>query len=184
MIITELKNEHISSIIDLSNEAFGYGFINTIYLTAYLSSTNKYCLVALNSNNQVIGFITTKTTNYNDFSTSFFEDEELKKYNNISIIKQVVVNKAYQNQQIASLLLKKVLEILVVNSNVIVCIAWNNNNRIALKNILERNLFNAIKSIPNYWYADSITNNYNCIRCGKPPCSCSAELYIKKNPSN
>lgn len=184
MIITELKNEHISSIIDLSNEAFGDGFINTTYLTAYLSLPNNYCLVALNSNNNVIGFITAETTNYNNFATSFFEDKELKKYNTISIIKQVVVDKVYQNQQIASLLLKKVLDILSDKSDIIVCIAWNNNNRIALKNILERNLFNAIKSIPNYWRADSLSNNYNCIRCGKPPCSCSAELYIKKNPSN
>lgn len=182
MVITELKKEHFSTIINLSNEALGDGYINTVHLTTYLSLTNNYCYVTLNNDNQVIGFITANTISYNEFTTSFFENNELKEFKTISIIKQVVVGTAYRNQQVASLLLKKMLDILIDKSNVVVCLAWNNNNRIALKNILERNSFNAIQSIPNYWRADSLIRNYSCISCGNPPCTCSAELYVKKNP--
>ena len=60
MIISELKKEHFTSIIDLSNNAFGEGFISTAYLTSYLSLTNNYCSVALTNNNQVIGFTYSK----------------------------------------------------------------------------------------------------------------------------
>ncbi len=186
MIIAELKKEHIPPIIVMCNNVFGENYIQPNYLTEYLDLEHKNCLVCINDG-IVIGFITYEAFNRNDFLQEILKDNEsfvsvINGFEELIIIKQVVVASNYRKQGIASSLLKKVLEDLKHRNHLIFCFAWKKNENTVLKNILKRANFKIKTTIENYWEQDSLVHQYNCSFCGSPPCVCSSEVYIKKCP--
>jgi ribosomal protein S18 acetylase RimI-like enzyme len=58
----------------------------------------------------------------------------------------------------------------------IVCHSWKESPNNSSTRYLEKIGFQKIKEHPLYWQHV----NYNCTRCGKPPCQCTAvEMYLK-----
>jgi len=186
MNITPLKKEHFSDIIKLSNIHFGQNFITSQYLNKYLSIIKKQGFTFLSDQNNVVGFILTDILNTSEFIEAIIKDKEwfisqLNDYKNVALIKQIVVNELYQNKGIGSLLIEHVINLLNTSSQITYCLAWKKGDKTPLKNILLKNGFSNIKTITNYWYNDSLSKNYSCIHCGSPPCTCSSEVYFKKN---
>ena len=42
-----------------------------------------------------------------------------------------------------------------------------------------RNDFKAVQEFSDFWKEQSLSEVFNCERCGKPPCRCTAILYVK-----
>jgi hypothetical protein len=58
----------------------------------------------------------------------------------------------------------------------IVCHSWKESPNNSSTKYLEKMGFQKIKEHPRYWQHV----NYNCTRCGTPPCQCTAvEMYLK-----
>lgn len=58
----------------------------------------------------------------------------------------------------------------------IVCHSWKESPNNSSTKYLEKMGFRVIKEHPKYWQ----NVDYNCTRCGKPPCLCTAvEMYLK-----
>ncbi len=187
MIISEFKEEHIPPIIEMCNNVFGENYIQSNYFIDYLNLERKHCFVYLNEG-VVIGFITYEIFNQNNFLQEILKDKDffntiINESKELIIIKQVVIASDYRRQGLASSLLKRALENLKSKNNIVFCFAWKKNENTALKSILQYATFQLIKTINDYWKEDSLTHQYSCAFCGSPPCSCSADVYIKKMPS-
>ncbi|PJB15485.1 MAG: hypothetical protein CO118_03260 [Flavobacteriales bacterium CG_4_9_14_3_um_filter_32_8] len=185
MRITSLKKSHIQEIIDLSDTAFGQGYLTIDYLKKYINSSKKSGFVTLSESNKLIGFILLESLSIKNFSNQVLEEKEwfntyFQGYKNITLIHQIAVNSSFQKQGIATNLLNHFRNQTTVNLELICCFAWVKENFTPFKKILLKDGFLFIKKINNYWLKDSSSKKYNCSYCGAPPCKCSAEIFIKK----
>ncbi|MCB0351129.1 MAG: GNAT family N-acetyltransferase [Bdellovibrionales bacterium] len=61
-----------------------------------------------------------------------------------------------------------------MGSKAVICHSWNESPGNSSRKYLDRLGFQAVISMPDYW--KSI--DYECTRCGKPPCVCSATEMV------
>jgi ribosomal protein S18 acetylase RimI-like enzyme len=180
MDISSFCEKHLKDIYNLSNYAFGNNYHSESHYRSYIDSPGNIGIVAIDKK-KVIGFLTLNiidSKNRNDFfltDFSWFLKEENNK--NIAVIHQIVVHPNSQKQGIGNLLIQEANN-KISNINCL-CIAWKNKGKVDLNSVLTKNHFSAIKTIKNYWFKDSIQNNYSCPTCGHP-CKCDAIVYIKK----
>src|SRR3990167_8018069 len=107
MIITVAKKSHIQEIIQLSDTAFGQGYLSIEYLNKYINSSKKIGLVALSENNNVLGFGLAELLSAKDLLNQVLEEKDwcynfFITYKNITLINQIAVNFSFQNKGIAS----------------------------------------------------------------------------------
>lgn len=185
MIIASLKKSHIQEIIHLSDVAFGQGYLSIEYLNKYINSSKKIGLVALSENNKVLGFGLAESLSVKDLLNQILEEKNwclnfFLGYKNITLINQIAVNFSFQNKGIANELISYIQNQTATKTELICCFAWVKENFTPIKKILLKNDFLFVRKINNYWLNDSINKNYKCSLCGSPPCTCSAEIFIKK----
>ena len=183
MEIKLLQDNHISEIALLCNDVFGKDFITKDYLFFHINSTSKVGIVAI-KDNKTIGFLLYEILLIDQLSEIVLKEKdwfvrEFKPFSEIKLIKQVAVAKEYQKQGIANILINESLN----QQDTSCCLTWRKGDVTSMKNLLLNNGFNFKKTLTNYWKDESLRKNYSCAFCGKPPCKCSAEVYIKKNAS-
>lgn len=84
---------------------------------------------------------------------------------------RVAVSPKFERQGIASQLAKERIEFLEqMGCDVILATAWATNGVAHVGKILERNGFEKVGEIPNYW------EEFGCVRCGEK-CSCTAVIF-------
>jgi len=182
MILLPLKEEHLLDIIQLSNTEFGIGYLSIDYLKSHINS-DKHIAYIIIKNKQIAGFtlidILTplELKNYVLKNSNWFYDY-FKEFNLIAVRKQTIISKDFQNQGLGFKLIKQ--SIAKIKSNVTLSIVWDKGENTYLRNVLLKNNFSEIKSIPNYWRNDSLFKNYNCSSCGKPPCKCGVIVFVRK----
>lgn len=175
----EIANKsHIKQLLLLANQALGNNFITKQELATYFNNPKRYLLVAI-INNEVVGFITAEICNKTELLNKVLQLIDLpKNITNIGWIKQVAVHPNYFRKGIANKLLKTTTTTLNPFCDTQFCISWVKGTVTPMSNLLLKNNFTLHQTIPNYWYNDSLTKQYNCDICGTPPCKCSAELYF------
>ncbi len=87
------------------------------------------------------------------------------------------LSSAVQGQGWGGKLSEKAIEVLKsIGAKGIVCHSWKESPNNSSSKYLEKMGFEKIAEHPLYWQHV----NYNCTRCGKPPCQCTAvEMYLK-----
>ena len=184
MKFLSLEESHVQKIIHLSDGVFGTSFLDKTYVKQYVDSRGKLGIVATDGES-LMGYVLVDVLSHKEFMDEVLEEKKwfesmFKGHERISLIKQIAVNKQYQNKGIASQLITKSLIQANKLSKITCCLAWKKGNSTALRKVLVKNNYSYHLTINNYWEKDSIKKKYNCAFCGLPPCSCAAEVYIKK----
>ncbi len=179
--IVELSSQHFNSILTLSDELFGNGFLNTNSLNEYLANPQKMALVA-QYDNLVCGFILLEHCTKNSLLNLALEEKDW--FNNyfsakdsFGILKTIAVNSQFKNKGIGSKLTTIGIETLSKTCSSIVSICWDKKSSTSFNIVLEKSGFTKIKTFNAFWKNDSLLNNYFCEICGAPPCLCNAFIY-------
>jgi ribosomal protein S18 acetylase RimI-like enzyme len=178
MKIEQANKSHLNQLLLLANQAFGENFITQQELETYINHPNKYLFVTTISD-EIAGFITAEICNKNELQNNLLQPIDLpKNTTNIGWIKQVAVHPNYFRKGIANKLLKTTITTLKPFCDTLFCISWKKGEQTPMSNLLLKINFSLHQTIPNYWYTDSLTQQYSCSICGSPPCKCSAELFF------
>lgn len=179
MKIEQANKNQLNQLLLIANSAFGDKFISKQELSTYINQPNQYLFVAI-IDNEVVGFISAETCNKTELLNKVLQPIDLpKNITNTGWIKQAAVNPNCFRKGIANKLLHSVTTALKNTCDTLFCISWKKGAVTPMSNLLLKNKFTSHKTIPNYWYNDSLTKQYNCDICGTPPCKCSAELYLQ-----
>lgn len=167
-----LSKQYLKQTVTLINTYFGSNFITPTTAVDYIDNKSKYCVIAIN-NNLVIGCLFAQLDNTNNFPA-------LTEFQNLKVLhrKHTVVNKSFQRKGIAQSLWEFLLINVKQNFDLSVSYAWMYNSKIPIEKHLLTCGFHQYAIIHNYWYNDSIEQQYSCIVCGNT-CRCSAILFIK-----
>ena len=191
------------SVLSVSDQEVGKNFIDQDYLNFFLNNLNAGGIVAI-IHEEVVGFSFFQWCSVNELSKYIFTDKNwltetvnIKKkdspssvygehsrtiligYRNLTAVKQ-----DFQNKGVGSRLVDFSIKKLKKKSNIIVNVVWKAENKINLGNTLLRYGLKPVKTITDYWREDSIKRNYDCAVCGRPPCKCTAEIYIYNDCPN
>jgi ribosomal protein S18 acetylase RimI-like enzyme len=174
--IQNINRKHFYEIINLSDHVFGEGYIKEELLELYIKSEIKFGYVAI-YNSKFSGFILNQITLENLNKNLNFELSEQDK---IGVIKSIAIKDQFQKKGIARKLIEKSLKAFGETIKKIICIAWDNPDN-HLINLLNKFNFTYCQTIPEYWKNESLISKFKCKKCGKPPCSCTAQIWVKKN---
>lgn len=177
-----LQNTHVESVLQIANEQFGEGFMAASELEQYIDSDTHFCHVVLYGAT-VVGFslmqvgtlpeIARKMKGEADWFLQYFST-----YSRLAYRSLTAVAAAFKGRGIANLLVKEGLAFLSHRAQVVVCDAWKSSFT-HIGKILERNGYQVIKEVPDYWHRESLQQQYQCAVCGTPPCRCTAVFYAK-----
>lgn len=177
-----LKEEHIPFILNICNEQLGDGFLSEAELQHYLDNETKFCHVVQHSN-QVAGFSLMEISDKSIIAKKMRSEEQwflnyFAAYDKIGYRSLTAVSNQFQGKGVASFLVEKGLHFLSQKTDVVVCDAWKSETT-HIGNILERNSYEVLKEVPQFWTAESINKQYQCGVCGAPPCECTAVIYAR-----
>jgi ribosomal protein S18 acetylase RimI-like enzyme len=178
MKIEQANKSQLNQLLLIANSAFGDNFISKLELSTYINQPNQYLFVAI-IDDEVVGFISAETCNKTELLNKVLQPIDLpKNITKIGWIKQVAINPNHYRKGIAHHLLQTITKQLKPKIDTLFCISWIKGAVTPMSNLLLKNKFTLYKTIPNYWYNDSLTKQYNCYICGTPPCKCSADLFL------
>jgi len=174
MIVQTYSKEYNNIIIHIANRCFGNSFITEDSLEAFTKSDCQSFIIK--SKDEIIGFCLLKIESRNSIQPEF--KPYIPNKHKIGIIQTIAVLPEYQQQGFGSFLLKHCLNhLLHQKCDDILYPAWIENNKDYFLNKLKSIGFAPIKTFHHFWKRDSLKENYSCIKCGEPPCSCSLKLY-------
>jgi L-amino acid N-acyltransferase YncA len=97
----------------------------------------------------------------------------------VGMLKSNAVRTRYRRSGIGSQLVKCGSELLKDKGcRAIVSISWASNANESSSSVLEAHDFRLVCKVDGYWKDDSLARDYDCPRCGRPPCKCSASIYL------
>ncbi len=178
------QKQHINAVLELSNIAIGQGYLTIASLNKYINSA-KYIGFVVLRNGDLVGFTLIDLLTPLEVKKTVLKDHEwfyttLNSYDQIVFIKQTVVSSKYSNQGIGSQLVQHSTKILNAKKNIHLSTVWQKENSGSMPKVLMKNGFLLSKIILNYWKNDSLVKKYDCPICGRPPCKCATEVWIKK----
>jgi ribosomal protein S18 acetylase RimI-like enzyme len=95
----------------------------------------------------------------------------------IALIQTISVSEHHTGLGIGKQLTNAILNQVNRISKTTLSLVWEHQNGTPLAHILSQCGLKLQVKIPNYWYYDSIQNNYDCKYCGTPPCQCTMMVY-------
>ena len=100
----------------------------------------------------------------------------------VGVIKTIGVSSKFKKRGIGTCLASKGIDFLKKKSTLIISICWEQKEGSPFMLLLEKNRFERIHKLENFWERDSLSKKYNCNNCGTPPCTCDAYvLELKEN---
>lgn len=175
-----LELEHITAVLNLSEEQMGKGFLSQKDLLAFINCPNRFGQVVLD-NGRVLGFSLMEIVDCISLAKRMKGAEQwflayFAAYEKIGYRSLTAVAASAQGQGVASCLVRSGLETLSKQVKVVVCDAWKSNHT-HIGNILIKHGYKVLREAPNFWKEDSLTQGYTCSKCGTPPCQCTAVFY-------
>lgn len=179
-VISNLHSVDLSHVKRISDHCFGNNYLTVNTLNKILKHEGVFLKIELHS--RVVGFclavMVESLTDEKWFSTTEFKAMSDFPY---GIIKTIAIDPKYQGNGLGSQLLESAvlkLEAKYQMENMFYP-AWMISNQIRLKSKLLHLGFKFSKELKQYWFTESINQNYTCAHCGKPPCTCSLGLFNK-----
>lgn len=186
VIISPLFKTDFTDVIMISNEIFGFGYINNDELNKYIGSNNYIGFVA-RTTNSIVGFKLLQINGLKGLINTSLNEKEwfLDQYSKelpVGVIKTIGVSNKFKKRGIGNALAKIGIDFLKKKSIPIISICWEQKGGSPFMLLLEKNRFERIHKLENFWEKDSLSKKYNCNNCGAPPCTCDAYIYeFKEN---
>jgi len=180
--IYPLEASFIKGCIEIGNSQFGNGFVTELELLNTIKSSNRFGLVS-KTNDCISGFVLASI--YNSFeelnpilisNSNWFKHRFEHKYP-IALIQTIGVSEHHIGLGVGKQLTHAILNQVNRLSRTTLSLVWEHQNGTPLAHILDQCGLKMQIKMPNYWYSDSIQNNYECKYCGTPPCHCTMMVY-------
>lgn len=184
MLINVIRNfglSDIQAVLDLLNRNLGVGFYTVPDLEKAIFENNIYSMYVSFDGDILegfaIGYITTNEHIIKQLSNYSISYSLLS--HQIGVVKTIVVEQQYRNRGIGHKLCDSLIKSLTLKgAQTFISLAWKQGDEINAHFMLQRNGFNQHAELKEYWKTDSLEKQYSCVMCGKPPCLCSAFLYV------
>jgi ribosomal protein S18 acetylase RimI-like enzyme len=178
----KVTQEEDSAILSLAKEAFGSGYVTTDQLRKAVESANQK-LITYKINENVVGFTILHILSRIEIQQLLrFTDVQMDTYfgeiQRFGYRKMSCVSSKIRGQGIGEKLFHLGNNWLAKSkAEIALTTYWPSNINTNYQRFLEKNGFNKISELPEFWKLDSLKRNYTCPKCGEPPCICPAILY-------
>ena len=174
MKIIKANKNHTQSILKISNEQLGAGYIKSLPL----SSSKCIPLVAIKEG-AVTGFCVGFIFNQNEAKNKIPGIENhLSNFENIGYVAHVATSSGFEGQGVGTSMLKKLIfNMNKLSLNHILMAGWEDKNKVNIKPLADKFGFQEVFKSKNFWHQDSLSKKYSCPSCGLPPCNCSALIF-------
>ena len=179
------KSEHIPFVHKICEQEFGQGYISVDGLQQFLALDGSIGFVAL-ADNEVVGVSMLYVLDVGAFSYFVLKDNDwfeasFRDHEPIGYRKTIAVKSGHRKMGIGGKLVEMGMNEMDKTANSVVSISWKRKDNQSVRHLLEKHDLKQIKEIPNYWHVDTVLNQYHCLECGAPPCTCTALVYAKFN---
>lgn len=177
--IENITQEIVPKIMRIAEKQLGDTYINEQEL-----SENEVSLYA-KAGNEVLGFCIGKVIETNQFlkqhkTIAERNNKVLNSTTKIGVLSSIAVNEKSKGRGVGTQLMNATLAAFEsLGIKIVVMTGWKSSKGIHIGGLAKIAKFDELFEVPNYWYDDSIKNNYKCPECGNPPCKCSAVLFLK-----
>ncbi len=184
VVIRTISKRDIDKILTIADEEFGAGYLGADKLNQFLHQDKRVALGVYLEGHQA-GYALAGVYAIDEFLNGFDDSQRgylknLDKHQTIGFRHQTAVNRKYQSRGTGIKLFDATNQWLESKDpDVLVSVVWQKNVTNRVEKLLERNGFVLQEAIPGFWSEDSLSKQYNCQRCGKPPCRCTAKVYLK-----
>lgn len=173
----DFSSEELKQALQLLNYRLGDGFYTLEMVQSYNTESSKLLLMAF-VDKQLFGVFTGEIVpNESDNEIAKLIKSKSVSTLDIGVLQSLVVSEEAENRGVGKLLIKKAVSVFKqrgvaqMGGHV-----WSlSDNRMA--QILLALGFRKMAFLPNYWYKSSEERNFQCPRCGYPPCTCTAIVY-------
>ncbi len=183
--LLETKASHLAGSMQICDEQLGVNYMNLQTLQKEKASTAFVGFVAEHLN-KVVGFticflleqrsLQLKLNVSMEWLESEFDNEQTLGFRKIT-----AVNTKWEDKGIGRNLVDvSNQELKRRGASSILSLYWVEGSSGRMANILKRSGFRSALTIPEYWKEESLATGFQCRVCGKPPCTCTAEIYILK----
>ncbi len=169
--------EELNQALQLLNYRLGEGFYSYEMVESYNKEPSKILLMAF-GDKELCGVFTGEIVSKESKNgvaqlIKSKSDSDL----DIGILQSLAIAEDAENRGVGTLLIKKAVSVFkqrgVVKMGGHV---WSlSDNRMA--QILLALGFRKMAFLPNYWSKSSLERNFQCPKCGQPPCKCTAIVY-------
>lgn len=170
-------------IITLADESFGKGYFSQQLLDESLFDSNQNIILEI-VNDKLLGFTlvqlhTTSSANKLLLPLGKLQGvygESVK----IGYRKMTSVSETHQGKGISKKLFYAGNQWLMDNgAQVLVSSYWKNSRNKHFSSFMQKEGFEAITEVQEFWKKDSLERQFHCPACGTPPCTCDAIIYAR-----
>ncbi len=181
-VIEELKLSDLTALKQFTDHEIGSGYYSTTELEEIYQKSQKngqMCSFLLKQQGEIFGVRFTYAPGMwkHGKGDGLTVDSWPYPLQDTAYFQSLFLSNKVQGQGWGGKLSARSIEVLkTVGAKGIVCHSWKESPNNSSTKYLQKIGFQKIKEHPLYWQHV----NYNCTRCGKPPCQCTAiEMYLK-----
>jgi GNAT superfamily N-acetyltransferase len=174
--LISISTSYFPECIEIFNQEFGKDYLTTKQLNEQFKNNNflGYCLISGASKKLIglcFGYI-------NYVINSQFGLSSTKKY---VYIKSIAVQKNYHGRGVGKKLLDEFLKKAEEIKQDVFSTVWvKENGDSVFESMLIKSNFDLHSEHLNYWKESSLIEQFKCIKCGNPPCTCTMRVFVKK----
>lgn len=176
-----MDESHVKDVLEIWRDRMGrqYPDESKVY-NAIEENNEKYIGWVTVNNSEIIGFSIGKILTREEAEETvpsmdlFNENVNLVGLFDLNVVKKSIEGYGVGTQQI------KCREKYFRDNGIthMFAICWIRDEHPDSMRLLEKEGFNCINEIPNFWYNETLKRNAECIDCGNP-CTCTAGIYRK-----
>lgn len=178
-IIESIGSENLTEIKRISDSCFGLNYLTEKDLDETIQQKGVFLKIIHDS--VTIGFcISFHVENSYEHHSIF--GGPIPNFLSIpySVIKTIAILPDFQNKGFGFQMLENIICKLKngYDSHHFIYPAWTESDSFGFTRKISKLGFKSVQTIPNFWYSDSLTKDYQCIKCGTPPCHCSLTVFL------
>lgn len=186
--LIDMQEKHFNHIYRIADKQLGQDYVTDTFLHQAITDKHNYVArVAINKDtHQVLGFCISFIIQSEDVSDLLNIDQDLIPISlldppQLGVVKTIAIDKNHKGLGIGTALIRDALHAFQTRDiSSIFTIAWKSKLGINLHGVLMKTGFKHVFEIPHFWYQSSLESGCHCSVCGKPPCECSAVIYLHK----
>ncbi len=179
----QMRKEDIPSLLEISSLQLGPSYLNKSTLTQLLNDPDTHIEVLLVSD-RIAGYSIIHIIE-KSYLQDFIGSGEISLPNStptarIQLRKTTAIHPDYTGRGLGTAFIRHTMNLYDKECDYIMSINWKRSSDIPMEKISTKLGMKQLVEIKNYWKEDSLKSDYDCPECRKPPCTCSAVIYIKK----
>jgi len=184
-VYREMRIEDIRTILDISSLQLGPSYLNESEIIEFLNNRNTHIVVLL-VEERIIGYsiihLVEKALLHEYINSRYLGLlERFDPKTRIQLRKTTAIHPEFTRRGLGTEFIRHTMNLYRDECDLIMSINWKRKKDIPMAVISVNLGMKQFAELKNYWKEESLKSNYYCPECGKPPCKCSAVLYIKKS---